>query len=161
MSLWSIKELSEMLDCSPQNIYQKKAKLKKLGYIELDEEGKEKINENGYNYLLNQRKSTIQNNSSNINILNNTCLNSSENQDATMDSSIKQDFVIEFLKKQIENLQKQLESEKEEKKHWQELYIKQNEDYKKITFPLMLDTEAGNQKTEEKIKKGFWARLFN
>lgn len=161
MSLWSIKELSEMLDCSPQNIYQKKAKLKKLGYIELDEEGKEKINENGYNYLLNQRKSTIQNNSSNINILNNTCLNSSENQDATMDSSIKQDFVIEFLKKQIENLQKQLESEKEEKKHWQELYIKQNEDYKKITFPIMLDTEAGNQKTEEKIKKGFWARLFN
>lgn len=161
MSLWSIKELSEMLDCSPQNIYQKKAKLKKLGYIELDEEGKEKINENGYNYLLNQRKSTIQNNSSNINILNNTCLNSSESQDATMNSSIKQDFVIEFLKKQIENLQKQLESEKEEKKHWQELYIKQNEDYKKITFPLMLDTEAGNQKTEEKIKKGFWARLFN
>jgi hypothetical protein len=161
MSLWSIKELSEMLDCSPQNIYQKKAKLKKLGYIELDEEGKEKINENGYNYLLNQRKSTIQNNSSNINILNNTCLNSSENQDATMDSSIKQDFVIEFLKKQIENLQKQLESEKEEKKHWQELYIKQNEDYKKITFPIMLDTETGNQKTEEKIKKGFWARLFN
>lgn len=161
MSLWSIKELSEMLDCSPQNIYQKKAKLKKLGYIELNEEGKEKINENGYNYLLNQRKSTIQNNSSNINILNNTCLNSSESQDATMNSSIKQDFVIEFLKKQIENLQKQLESEKEEKKHWQELYIKQNEDYKKITFPLMLDTEAGNQKTEEKIKKGFWARLFN
>ena len=161
MSLWSIKELSEMLDCSPQNIYQKKAKLKKLGYIELDEEGKEKINENGYNYLLNQRKSTIQNNSSNINILNNTCLNSSENQDATMDSSIKQDFVIEFLKKQIENLQKQLESEKEEKKHWQELYIKQNEDYKKITFPIMLDTETGNQKTEEKIKKGFLARLFN
>ena len=161
MSLWSIKELSEMLDCSPQNIYQKKAKLKKLGYIELDEEGKEKINENGYNSLLNQRKSTIQNNSSNINILNNTCLNSSENQDATMDSSIKQDFVIEFLKKQIENLQKQLESEKEEKKHWQELYIKQNEDYKKITFPIMLDTEAGNQKTEEKIKKGFWARLSN
>ena len=161
MSLWSIKELSEMLDCSPQNIYQKKAKLKKLGYIELDEEGKEKINENAYNYLLNQRKSTIQNNSSNINILNNTCLNSSENQDATMDSSIKQDFVIEFLKKQIENLQKQLESEKEEKKHWQELYIKQNEDYKKITFPIMLDTETGNQKTEEKIKKGFWARLFN
>ena len=161
MSLWSIKELSEMLECSPQNIYQKKAKLKKLGYIELDEEGKEKINENGYNYLLNQRKSTIQNNSSNINILNNTCLNNSESQDATMDSSIKQDFVIEFLKKQIENLQKQLELEKEEKKHWQELYIKQNEDYKKITFPLMLDTEAGNQKTEEKIKKGFWARLFN
>ena len=127
----------------------------------LNFEGKEKINENGYNYLLNQRKSTIQNNSSNINILNNTCLNNSESQDATMDSSIKQDFVIEFLKKQIEDLQKQLESEKEEKKHWQELYIKQNEDYKKITFPLMLDTEAGNQKTEEKIKKGFWARLFN
>ena len=72
MSLWCIKELCEMLDCCPQNIYQKKAKLKKLGYIELDEEGKEKINENGYNYLLNQRKSTIQNNSSNINILNNT-----------------------------------------------------------------------------------------
>ena len=145
MTLWSIKELSEMLDCSPQNIYQKKAKLKKLGYIEIDEEGKEKINENGYNYLLNQRKATIQNNSNNASILNKSCLSNNESIDITTDSNIKQDF----------------ESEKEEKKHWQELYIKQNEDYKKITFPIMLDTEEGNQKTEEKIKKGFWARLFN
>jgi len=161
VSLWSIKELSEMLDCSPQNIYQKKTKLKKLGYIELDAEGKEKINENGYNYLLNQRKSTIQNNSSNVDILNKSCLNDNNNTDIATDSNIKQDFIIEFLQKQVEDLQNQLETEKEEKKHWQELYIKQNEDYKKITFPIMLDTETGNQKTEEKIKKGFWARLFN
>lgn len=161
MSLWSIKELSEMLDCSPQNIYQKKTKLKKLGYIELDEEGKEKINENGYNYLLNQRKSTIQNNSSNVDILNKSCLNNNNNTDIATDSDIKQDFIIEFLQKQVEDLQNQLETEKEEKKHWQELYIKQNEDYKKITFPIMLDTESGNQITEERNKKGFWARLFN
>ena len=56
MALWTYTEMSEVLECSPQNVNQQKAKLKKLGYIEVDPtDNKEKINENGYNYLLNKR----------------------------------------------------------------------------------------------------------
>ena len=94
MSLWTFKEISEMLQCSPQNVYQKKGKLKQMGYIEIDEDGKEKINDNGYNYLLKQRQVTMQTNSSN---LNKACLNSIENAENTSDSPIKQDFIFEFL----------------------------------------------------------------
>lgn len=158
MSLWTFKEISEMLQCSPQNVYQKKGKLKQMGYIEIDEDGKEKINDNGYNYLLKQRQVTMQTNSSN---LNKACLNSIENTENTSDSPIKQDFIFEFLQKQVEDLQKQVEEEKEQKKYWQDLYIKQSEDFKKLAFPPMLDTEAGNRQTEENHKKGFWARLFH
>lgn len=158
MSLWTFKEISQMLQCSPQNIYQKKNKLNQLGFIETDEDGKEKINDNGYNYLLRQRQLTMQTNSNN---LNKTCLNSIENIENVGDSHIKQDFIFEFLQKQVEDLKKQLEEEKEQKKYWQDLYIKQSEDFKKLAFPPMLDTEAGNKQTEENHKKGFWARLFH
>lgn len=158
MSLWTFKEVSEMLQCSPQNVYQKKSKLKQMGAIELDEDGKEKINDIGYNYLLKQRQNTILNNSNN---LNNTCLNSVENAEIPSDTSIKQDFIFEFLQNQIEDLKKQVEEERGQKKYWQDLYIKQSEDFKKIAFPPMLDTPEGNKQTEEKHKKGFFARLFN
>jgi hypothetical protein len=158
MSLWTFKEVSEMLQCSPQNIYQKKGKLKVMGGIETDIDGKEKINDTGYNYLLRQRQATMETNSNN---LNNTCLNSIENAENTGNSSIKQDFIFEFLQRQVEDLQKQVAEEKEQKKYWQDLYIKQSEDFKKLAFPPMLDTEEGNKQTEEKHKKRFWARLFN
>lgn len=36
MALWTFTKVSEILECSPQNVYQKKAKLKKMGYIEID-----------------------------------------------------------------------------------------------------------------------------
>jgi hypothetical protein len=158
MSLWTFKEVSEMLQCSPQNIYQKKGKLKAMGGIETDIDGKEKINDTGYNYLLRQRQTTMETNSNN---LNNTCLNSVENVENTSDSSIKQDFILNFLQKRVEDLQKELAEEKEQTKHWQELYLKQNEDFNKIAYPLMLNTQEGNKQQEEKSKKGFWARLFN
>ena len=150
MSLWSIGEISKMLECSPQNIYQKKAKLKSMGAIEKDEDGKEKINDKGYNYLLKQRQLTMQTNSSN---LNKTCLTDIENTENTSNSSIKQE--------QVEDLKKQLSDEREKSKYWQDLYIKENENFKKVAFPIMLDTEAGNKQTEEKHKKGFWTRFFN
>ena len=158
MSLWSIGEISKMLECSPQNIYQKKAKLKSMGAIEKDEDGKEKINDKGYNYLLKQRQLTMQTNSSN---LNKTCLTDIENTENTSNSSIKQDFIFQFLQEQVEDLKKQLADEREKSKYWQDLYIKENENFKKVAFPIMLDTEAGNKQTEEKHKKGFWTRFFN
>ena len=45
MALWSFTAVSDMLDCSPQNIYQKKTKLKKLGYIEIDPEDRKGKNQ--------------------------------------------------------------------------------------------------------------------
>ena len=159
MSLWTFTEISERLECSPQNIYQKKAKLKKLGYIETDTDGKEKINDNGYNYLLEQRKNTMQSTSNN---LNNTCLNSNESPYNSNETEIKQvNLIVELLQKENENLKKQLEAEKDQTKYWQELYVKQNEDYKKITFPLMIGTEEQNKRQTENVKKSFWSRLFN
>lgn len=159
MALWTFTEMSEMLNCSPQNIYQKKAKLKNMGCIEIDpEDNKEKINENGYNYLLTLRKITMQNNSNN---LNNNTLNAVENIENTTISTFKQDFVFEFMENQIKELKERLKEVEEEKKHWQDLYIQQSEDFKKIAFPPMLDTADGNKQTAEKVKKGFFARLFS
>ena len=158
MSLWTFTKASEMLECSPQNLYQQKAKLKRLGYIEMDTDGKEKINDNGYNYLLEQRKNTMQNTSSN---LNNACLNNNENDYNSNDLEFKQvNLIVELLQKENENLKKQIEQEKDQTKYWQELYVKQNEDYKKITFPIMLGTEEQTKKQEENVKKGFFKRFF-
>ena len=158
MSLWTFTKASEMLECSPQNLYQQKAKLKRLGFIETDMDGKEKINDNGYNYLLEQRKNTMQNTSSN---LNNTCLNNNESPYNSNETEIKQvNLIVELLQKENENLKKQIEQEKDQTKYWQELYIKQNEDIKDITFPIMLATKEQNKKQEENSKKNFWKRFF-
>lgn len=162
MSLWTFAKASEMLDCTPQNLYQKKAKLKKMGYIEIDPaDQKEKINEAGYNYLLSQRTLTMQINSNNPEKLNNTCLNNAENTTGNVNTDIKQDFVYKLLQDQVEELKTRLAEETEQKKYWQELYIKQNEDYKQITFPLMIGTEEINRKQEEETKKGFFSKFFS
>lgn len=159
MALWTVKEVSAKLQCSQQNIYQKMDKLKANGFVELDEtDNKEKINENGYNYLLNQRKQTMKNNSYQ---LNNKALNEVENTDNRSDSTIQQDFIIKFLQDEITDLKKRLAEEQADKKYWQDLYVQRNDDFMKHMFPPMLDTEEGNKKTEENIKKGFFARIFN
>ena len=159
MALWTFTKVSEILECSPQNVYQKKAKLKKMGYIEIDpNDNKEKINENGYNYLLNLRKNTMQNIPNN---LNNTCLEETENIDNSNSLNFKQDqIIVDFLKNQVEELKNQVKEEKEQKQYWQNLYIQQSEDFKKLAFPPMLDTEEGNKQTEEATKRGFWKRIF-
>lgn len=161
MALWTFTQMSEMLECSPQNIHQKKAKLKKLGYVEVDPvDNKEKINENGYNYLLNTRKNTMQMNNNN---LNNTCLKDIENIENSSNMSFKQDTFtveVEFLKKQNEELKKQLEEEKNQTRYWQQLYVKENEEYKRLTTPLMLGTTEQNKKQEEQTKKSFWQKIF-
>lgn len=159
MALWNSTEMSKILGCSPQNINQQKPKLKELGYIEVDPaDNKEKINENGYNYLLNKRKLTMQMNNNN---LNNACLKDGENIENSNNTAFKQDFIIDLLQNENADLKKQLEEEKNQTKHWQELYIQQIEDYKKITFPLMIGTEEQNKQQQEHLKKGFFGRIFN
>ena len=75
-------------------------------------------------------------------------------------ANMQKDFVFDFMKKELEDLKKQLEKEREDKKYWQDLYIQQSEDFKRLAFPPLLDTQEGNKQTEDKIKKGFWSRFF-
>lgn len=56
MQLWSIKEVAETLNITPQAIYKNYDKLEKLGYIE-KVNGKAKLNIQGYNYLIEKRQS--------------------------------------------------------------------------------------------------------
>lgn len=162
MALWTFTKVSQDLGCSVQNISNRKGKLKSMGFIEKDVDGKEKINENGYNYLMEQRKNSFK---SDINKFSNNLVNNDENLNNINENETKQlhsnnDFIIEFLQKEIEDLKIRLNEETQQKIHWQELYIKQNEDFKKLAFPPMLDTQEGNRNTEEREKRGFWSRLF-
>lgn len=162
MALWTFTEVSQQLGCSVQNISNRKGTFKNMGFIEVDVDGKEKLNENGFNYLKNQRENTMKNR---VNKLNSDLVNGQENSNNIRDNQTKQtnltnDFFVEFLKNEVDELKTRLIEEQEQKKYWQDLYIKQNEDFKKLAFPPMLDTQEGNRNTEEREKRGFWSRLF-
>ena len=163
MPLWSFSKASEDLGCSIQNISNRKGKLKEMGFIEVDPiDGKDKLNENGFNYLLEQRKNNYK---KSVNKFNNDLVNNNENLDNINENQTKQlnsnnDFIVEFLKNEIDDLKNRLNEETKQKIYWQELYIQQNEDFKKIAFPPMLDTQEGNKNTEERVKKSFWSRIF-
>lgn len=45
MALWTFTEVADKLECSQQNVYSKKNRLKQMGFVELDIDGKEKIND--------------------------------------------------------------------------------------------------------------------
>lgn len=162
MALWTFTEMSEILGCSVQNISNRKSSLKTKGFIELDVDGKEKINENGYNYLMNKRKNTLK---SELNKFNEDLLNTEEKVSNINSSNAQQvystdNFVVEFLKNEVTELKERLNEEQEQKKYWQNLYIQQNEEFKKLAFPPMLDTQEGNRETEEREKKGQWWRFW-
>ena len=167
MALWSFSEISQCLGTSIQNISNRKSKLKSMGFIVIDENGKEKINEAGYNWLINNSKQRKLNE---LNKTNDNLVNDEENIDNTNNSSkqYQNDYVIELLKNQIDELKKQVideqsraDKEREQVKYWQDLYIKQNEEFKRLAFPPTLDTQEGNKETEQKeLKKSFWQRLW-
>lgn len=158
MALWTFTEMSQNLGCSIQNISNRKNSLRNMGFLEIDVDGKEKINENGYNYLMNKRKNTMKRE---LNKFNDNLVNTEEKTSNNNDSNAKQfnltnDFIVEFLKNEVEELKGRVIEEQQQKKYWQDLYIKQNEEFKKLAFPPMLDTEEGNRETEEREKKGHW-----
>lgn len=162
MALWTFTEMSQNLGCSIQNISNRKSSLRNMGFLETDVDGKEKINENGYNYLMNKRKNTIK---SELNKFNDNLVNTEEKASNTNDSTAKQinltnDFIVEFLKNEVTELKERLNEEQEQKKYWQNLYIQQNEEFKKLAFPPMLDTQEGNKETEEREKKSQWWRFW-
>lgn len=120
---------------------------------------KKKLTIVGYNYLLETRKKTFEKKSNN---LSNDLLNNNENIDNNNYLKEQQkDYIVELLENQIVELKQRITEEQEQKKYWQDLYIKQNEEFKRLAFPPTLDTQEGNKETEQKeLKKSFWQRLW-
>lgn len=160
MALWTFTQVSDRLGCTVQNITNRKAKLKSMGFIEQDTDGKEKINENGYNYLLEQRKKTFE---SNVNKFSENSLNNQENAENINDFSTKQqEYIIELYKQQIEEL-------KNEKEYYKKQYEAKDQELKDKNLYIqelntkafaLLGTAEDNKKQSEESKKGFFARLF-
>lgn len=157
MALWEIAEVSRQLNCTQQNIHQKKDMLRKKGYMEIDpNDNKEKINEQGFNYLRETRIKTIQRQRKNATGIEQDI----EHMENSCNVSIQQDFVFDFMKKELEDLKTRLVEAEKEKTYWRDLYIQQVEDLKKMAYPTLLDTKEGNEKTEAKVKNKFIAWFF-
>lgn len=159
MALWEIAEVSRQLNCTQQNIHQKKDTLRKMGYLvkDPDDNNKEKITEQGFNYLRDIRIKTMKRQGR---LMEDNIQDNERIENISNNANMQKDFVFDFMKKELEDLKKQLEKEREDKKYWQDLYIQQSEDFKRLAFPPLLDTQEGNKQTEDKIKKGFWSRFF-
>ena len=110
---------------------------------------------------LEQRKRTLANE---VNKFSNNVVNNKEsllNSELDSKQINNNDLLVDFLKKQVDELKLQVNEEKEQKKYWQELYIKQQDELVNKIFPTLLDTQEGNKETEERVKKGFFSRLFH
>lgn len=155
---FSIKEVSKLLDCSTQNIYQQKSKLMQLGYMIQDTDGNYCINEYGVNYLREIRTKSIKETNKQLTSLD----NKSVKDIATPTVSAENEY-ISILKERIEELKKDNE-------YWKNEYIKKDNELKdkneyiqgiNTKMFALLDTEEGNKKQAEKEKRGFLSRLFN
>lgn len=163
MGLWSFAEAAANLDCSPQNVYQKKGKLNSIGGIEVDTNGKEKINDIGFNYLQELRTNTLKSKAtsddkSSLNFKN----NNNENVNNIGNTEFKQaEYVINVLQEQIKDLKERVEEEKKQKEYWQDRYTNQNEELMTKIFPVLLATEEQNKQQEENTKKGLFGFFKN
>ena len=156
--IYSIKEVSKMLDCSTQAIYQKKDKLIKSGLMEQSETGQYYINKNGLNYLRQIRTETIQASNKEFNQVDLQSLSSDKNIDKSINNEI-----ISLLKSQLEEL-------KTDRDYWKNEYSKQvqelsksNEKLQELTTKAfaLLETADEHRKREEENKKGFFKKFFN
>lgn len=124
--------------------------------------GKEKINENGFNYLQDLRIITMKtkNNSTSLK-LNNSLTSPIENEPTPAYTEIPENqqvhsTVVDLLTTQVDELKKQLNDQKAETLKWQELYLGKEKYINEKILPQLLNTSEGNQQTEEKMKKGFF-----
>ena len=156
---FTIKEASKMLDCTTQNIYQQKAKLIQLGYMEQSNTGAYILNEKGINYLREKRAETIKANSQEFNQVGSKGFTNIANPTITTDNV----DLVSVLKEQLQEL-------KEEKEYWRNEYTKKdtelqakNEYIQGLNTQVfaLLGTQEQNKQQEQDVKKGFWKRLFD
>lgn len=157
--LYSIKEASELLDCSRQNIYGRKEQLIKQGLMEQSETGTYYLNEKGINYLREKRIETMKSSSQDFNQVDSQALTSPQSLVFSNNSDL-----IDVLKEQIQDL-------KSEKEYWKKRYeekdnelLKANEhlqDMNTTVFQRLLATEEQNKQQEENTKRGFFGFFKN
>lgn len=150
--LYSIKEASELLDCSRQNIYGRKEQLIKQGLMEQSETGTYFLNEKGINYLRERRIETIKSSSQDLTSKQKPVF-SSNNFD-----------LVDVLKEQIQDL-------KNEKEYWKKKYEEKDNELSKANehlqdmnttvFQRLLATEEQNRQQEENTKKGLFGFFKN
>ena len=164
--LYSVKEASNLLACTKQNIYRQKDYLISKGLMEEAETGTFYLNEKGINYLREKRIETMkssQANSQDFNTLDSQANSSVENPLNPMFSADNTEL-IEFLKEQIQELKK-------EREYWQREYHKKDDEVTRLNdrlqelstgmFQKFLATAEQNQEQAERTKKGFWYRIFH
>ncbi len=157
--LYSIKEASELLDCSRQNIYGRKEQLIKQGLMEQSETGTYYLNEKGINYLREKRIETMKSSSQDFNQVDSQALTGPQSPVFSNNSDL-----IDVLKEQIQDL-------KSEKEYWKKRYeekdnelLKANEhlqDMNTTVFQRLLATEEQNRQQEENTKRGFFGFFKN
>lgn len=155
---YTIKEASNLLDCSTQNIYRQKQDLISKGYWEQSETGNHYITEKGINYLREKRIETMKASNQDFKQVANNNLQSVASPLFTDNTEI-----ISILKQQIEDL-------KTEKEYWQKKYESKDQELSKANehlqnvnttvFQKLLATEEQNKKQAEETKRGFFKKIF-
>ena len=158
-NLFTITEASKMIDCTRQNLYQKQDALKKLGYWQTSNTGKNYLTAEGINYLREQRIETIKTTSKVFNQLDSKDLTNAENTVLPTGNA----DLVNILQEQIKEL-------KEEKDYWRkqtelkDQELKNKNDYiqkKNIKAIALLGTAEDNKKQEEEHKKNsWWSKIF-
>jgi len=170
MSLFTYAEAAKQLDCSVQNVHGKKEKLKEMGFLEKDIDGKDKVNTSGLNYLLEQRKRTMEQQARKQQQLSNDSSSTESSVDNLDDENgkffsdkqfpdihIEDSIIIKLLTKQIEELKKEKEEYKQEAIKWQDLYIAQDHHLQEAIYPKLL---GSGENSDVMLKKGFWGKIF-
>lgn len=147
MQLWSIKEVAETLNITPQAIYKNYDKLEKLGYIE-KVNGKAKLNIQGYNYLIEKRQSKAE--------------TPKENEPGETKTDLLQVEYIESLKNRVNQLEKELAETKET--HKKEL----DQEKERTAYFMRLFEQKEQLLTqymlppgEQTQKKSIWSKIFH
>ena len=156
--MYTVKKISEMLQITPQAVYQKREELEEKGFMYKDNSNKTMITAQGFEYLKNIRISNMQENRLQV-----EKAQELKTTEEDQEQEEKKDYItllIENLKKSNDNLTKQVEKLEQEK----EFFKNQVEEKDKLIhayFNTHLLKAGEEEKEKEEEKKGFFKRLFH
>lgn len=149
MQNWTIKDISKLLEVTPQAIYKQKKDLIKKGYM-IHEGNSFVITLEGYNYLTSNKK----------------VISETNKESETPTPKKSEETTIQILNKEIErltkereemkrDLQEQLERERTRAEYFKNLFERKD---LQITQYLLA---SGTEQAERNQRKSFFERLFN
>lgn len=156
--MYTVKKISEMLQITPQAVYQKREELEEKGFMYKDNSNKTMITAQGFEYLKNIRISNMQENRLQV-----EKAQELKTTEEDQEQEEKKDYItllIENLKKSNDNLTKQVEKLDQEK----EFFKNQVEEKDKLIhayFNTHLLKSGEEEQEKEEEKKGFFKRLFH